>query len=32
MVNWIVKPFKQEHADAIVAYGMNDKLMEVDAS
>ena len=32
MVNWIVKPFKQEHADEIVSYGMNHKLMEVDAS
>ena len=32
MANWIIKTFKQEHADAIVAYGMNNKLMEVDAS
>jgi len=32
MVNWIVKPFKQEHADQIVSYGMNHKLMEIDAS
>ena len=31
-VNWIVKEFKQEHADEIISYGMNDKLMEVDAS
>ena len=32
MVNWIVKDFKQEHADQIISYGMNSKLMEVDAS
>ena len=31
-VNWIVKEFKQEHADEIISYGMNNKLMEVDAS
>ena len=29
---WIIKPFKQEHADKIISYGMNDKLMELDAS
>ena len=28
---WIVKPFKQEHADKIISYGMNSKLMEIDA-
>ena len=32
MVDWIVKPFKEEHADQIVSFGMNHKLMEVDAS
>ena len=32
MANWIVKPFKQEHADEIISFGMNSKLMEVDAS
>ena len=31
-VNWTVKTFKQEHADKIISYGMNDKLMELDAS
>ena len=31
-VSWIVKEFKQEHADEIISYGMNSKLMEVDAS
>ena len=31
-VNWIVKEFKQDHADEIISYGMNNKLMEVDAS
>ena len=30
--NWVVKEFKQEHADEIISYGMNNKLMEVDAS
>ena len=29
---WIIKPFKQEHADKIISYGMNSKLMEIDAS
>ena len=29
---WIIKPFEQEHADKIISYGMNDKLMELDAS
>ena len=29
---WIIKPFKQEHADEIISYGMNSKLMEIDAS
>ena len=28
---WIIKPFKQEHADEIISYGMNSKLMEIDA-
>ena len=32
MVNWIIKEFKQQDADQIVSYGMNHKLMEVDAS
>ena len=32
MVNWIVKDFKQEHADEIISYGMNSKLMELDAA
>ena len=27
-----LKPFKPEHADKIVAIGLNDKLMEIDAS
>ena len=27
-----LKPFKPEHADEIVAIGLNDKLMEIDAS
>ena len=31
-VNWTVKTFKQEHADKIISYGMNSKLMELDAS
>ena len=26
-----IKPFKKIHADQIVSYGMNDKLMEIDA-
>ena len=30
--NWTVKTFKQEHADKIISYGMNSKLMELDAS
>jgi hypothetical protein len=30
MVN-IIKPFKKIHADQIVSYGMNHKLMEIDA-
>ena len=29
---WIIKTFKQEHADKIISYGMNSKLMEIDAS
>ena len=32
MANWIIKEFKQQDADQIVSYGMNHKLMEVDAS
>tara|TARA_R110002020_G_scaffold156197_1_gene337966 strand:+ start:1226 stop:1678 length:453 start_codon:yes stop_codon:yes gene_type:complete len=32
MDNWIIKEFKQQDADQIVSYGMNDKLMEVDAN
>ena len=31
MVNEL-KPFKSEHADQIIAIGLNDKLMEIDAS
>ena len=31
MVNEL-KPFKSEHADEIIAIGLNDKLMEIDAS
>ena len=31
-VNWVVKPFKQKDADEIISYGMNNKLMEIDAS
>jgi hypothetical protein len=27
----IIKPFKKIHADQIVSYGMNHKLMEIDA-
>ena len=27
-----LKPFKPEHADEIVSIGLNDKLMEIDAS
>tara|TARA_B110000503_G_scaffold39341_1_gene64733 strand:+ start:421 stop:870 length:450 start_codon:yes stop_codon:yes gene_type:complete len=27
-----LKPFKSEHADQIIAIGLNDKLMEIDAS
>ena len=27
-----LKPFKSEHADEIIAIGLNDKLMEIDAS
>ena len=30
--DWELKPFKQEHADQIISYGMNHKLMEIDAS
>ena len=30
--DWIIKPFKQEHADQIISYGMNHKLMQIDAS
>ena len=32
MANWIIKEFKQQDADQIISYGMNDKLMETDAS
>jgi hypothetical protein len=32
MVDWIVKTFKQEHADQIISYGMNYQLMDIDAS
>jgi len=32
MANWIIKPFRQEHADEIISYGMNNILMEIDAS
>ena len=32
MANWIIKPFKQADADEIISYGMNSKLLEVDAS
>ena len=27
----IIKAFKKEHADQIISYGMNHKLMEIDA-
>ena len=30
--DWQLRPFKKEHADQIISYGMNHKLMEVDAS
>ena len=30
--DWIIKPFEQEHADQIISYGMNHKLMQIDAS
>ena len=30
--DWELKPFKQEHADQIISFGMNHKLMEIDAS
>ena len=32
MVNWVIKTFKQEDADQIISYGMNSKLMELDAA
>jgi hypothetical protein len=32
MDNKILQPFKPEHAEQIVSLGMNDKLMEIDAS
>jgi len=32
MANWIIKPFRQEHVDEIISYGMNNILMEIDAS
>ena len=32
MDNWIIKEFKQQDADQIISYGMNHKLMEVDAN
>jgi len=30
--DWELKAFKQEHADQIISFGMNHKLMEIDAS
>ena len=32
MANFKIIPYQVEHGDEIVAFGMNDKLMEIDAS
>lgn len=32
MVNYKIIPYHKDHGDEIIAYGMNDKLMEIDAS
>ena len=32
MANYKIIPYLKEHGDEIVAFGMNDKLMEIDAS
>ena len=32
MVNYKIIPYHKEHGDEIIALGMNDKLMEIDAS
>ena len=32
MVNYKIIPYHKEHGDDIIAHGMNDKLMEIDAS
>ena len=32
MANFKIVPYEKRHGDEIVAFGMNDKLMEIDAS
>ena len=32
MVNYKIIPYHKDHGDEIIAHGMNDKLMEIDAS
>ena len=32
MANYNIIPYLKEHGDEIIPFGMNDKLMEVDAS
>ena len=32
MANYKIIPYLKEHGDEIIAFGMNDKLMEIDAS
>ena len=32
MANFEIVPYEERHGDEIVAFGMNDKLMEIDAS
>jgi len=32
MANFKVVPYEMEHGDDIIEFGMNDKLMEIDAS
>ena len=32
MANYKIIPYYKEHGDEIIAHGMNDKLMEIDAS
>ena len=32
MANFEIVPYEKRHGDEIVAFGMNDKLMEIDAS